>query len=115
MTESTAATARDRIAAEQAATERRIESLNARLNDILDGSELTSNDDEHDPEGSTIAFERAQVASLLGDARQELDDLEAARRRVDDGSYGICVKCGRPIGTERLDVLPAVLRCIDCS
>ncbi|WP_081830620.1 TraR/DksA family transcriptional regulator [Rhodococcus sp. UNC363MFTsu5.1] len=115
MTESAAATARDRIAAEHTATVHRIESLTARLADILDGSELTTNDDEHDPEGSTIAFERAQVASLLDDARQELEDLDAARRRVEDGSYGVCVKCGRPIGVERLDVLPAVLRCIDCS
>lgn len=115
MTKSAAATARDRIAAEHVATEHRIESLTARLNDILDGSELTANDDEHDPEGSTIAFERAQVASLLGDARQELEDLDAARQRVDAGSYGVCVKCGRPIGAERLDVLPAVLRCIDCA
>ncbi|SEM15991.1 TraR/DksA family transcriptional regulator [Rhodococcus maanshanensis] len=115
MTKSAAATARGRIAAERAATVHRIESLNARLNDILDGSELSTNDDEHDPEGSTIAFERAQVASLLGDARQDLEDLDAALRRVDDGSYGICVKCGQSIGAERLDVLPAALRCIDCS
>jgi DnaK suppressor protein len=115
MTKSAATTARERIAAEQAATVHRIESLTARLADILDGSELSTNDDEHDPEGSTIAFERAQVTSLLGDARQELEDLDAALRRVDDGSYGVCVKCGRPIGAERLDVLPAALRCIDCS
>jgi DnaK suppressor protein len=115
MTKSAAATARDRIAAEHAATVHRIESLTARLADILDGSELTTNDDEHDPEGSTIAFERAQVSSLLGDARQELDNLDAALRRVEDGSYGVCVKCGKSIGAERLDVLPAVLRCIDCS
>ncbi|TJZ79974.1 dksa/trar family transcriptional regulator [Rhodococcus oryzae] len=115
MTKSAAATARDRIAAEQAATAHRIESLTARLADILDGSELTTNDDEHDPEGSTIAFERAQVTSLLGDARQELEDLDAALRRVEVGSYGVCVKCGRPIGAERLDVLPAVVTCIDCS
>ncbi|MBP1161350.1 MULTISPECIES: TraR/DksA C4-type zinc finger protein [unclassified Rhodococcus (in: high G+C Gram-positive bacteria)] len=115
MTKSAAATARVRIAAEQAATVHRIESLTARLADILDGSELTTNDDEHDPEGSTIAFERAQVTSLIGDARQELEDLEAALRRVGDGSYGVCEKCGRAINPERLDALPAARRCIDCA
>ncbi|MFD4183997.1 TraR/DksA family transcriptional regulator [Rhodococcus sp. NPDC058514] len=115
MTKSAAATARHRIAAEQAATVHRIESLTARLADILDGSELTVNDDEHDPEGSTIAFERAQVASLLADARQDLDELTGAEHRLDAGTYGACEKCGRPIGDERLDALPAVRRCIDCA
>ncbi|TQF74752.1 dksa/trar family transcriptional regulator [Rhodococcus spelaei] len=113
--ESVTATARQRIAAERAEATHRIEFLTARLDDIIAGSHLTTDDDEHDPEGSTIAFDRAQVVGLLDDARRELDELTAAERRLEDGSYGVCEKCGRPIGTERLDALPAARRCIDCA
>jgi DnaK suppressor protein len=109
------ASARDRIATERADAAHRIDFLTARLADIVEGSHLSTDDDEHDPEGSTVAFERAQTASLLDDARRDLDELAAAERRLDAGTYGVCEKCGRPINTERLDVLPAARRCIDCA
>ena len=80
-----------------------------------DGGSGSHGLDEHDPEGSTIAFERAQVVSLLADARRELDELAAATKRIDDGTYGKCACCGEAIAAERLDALPAATRCIDCS
>lgn len=113
--ESGTATPRQRIAAERAEAVHRIDFLSARLTEIIEGSHLTTSDDEHDPEGSTIAFERAKAAALLDDARRDLDDLDAAELRLGDGSYGMCEKCGRPIGAERLDALPAAVRCIDCA
>jgi RNA polymerase-binding transcription factor DksA len=106
---------RERIAAERADATHRIEFLTARLDEIIEGSHLTTDDDEHDPEGSTVAFERAQTASLLAEARRDLDDLDAAEQRLDAGTYGVCEKCGRPISDERLDALPAARRCIDCA
>lgn len=105
----------ERVRAEYAEVERRIRSLTARFDAIVAGSEFTTDDDEHDPEGSTIAFERAQVVSLLADARRELDELAAATKRIDDGTYGKCACCGEAIAAERLDALPAATRCIDCS
>ena len=45
----------------------------------------------------------------------ELRDIEAARRRLDDGSYGICTDCGVDIGFERLHAEPEAARCIDCQ
>ncbi|PTR24200.1 TraR/DksA family transcriptional regulator [Rhodococcus sp. OK519] len=104
-----------RIEAERADVDRRIASLTARFTAILEGSEFTTDDDEHDPEGSTIAFERAQVATLLDDARREVDELDAATRRLENGTYGLCAKCGKPISEARLDALPAARTCIDCS
>lgn len=106
---------RARIDRERAATQRRIAALTARFTDIAEGSEFTTDDDEHDPEGSTIAFERAQVSALLADARQDLDDLTEAAQRLEDGTYGVCVRCGSPIAEARLDALPAATTCIDCS
>lgn len=104
-----------RIAAERADVERRIASLTARFTAIVEGSELTTNDDEHDPEGSTIAFERAQVAALLADARRDLDELDAASQRLENGTYGVCARCGKPISEARLDALPEARTCIGCA
>lgn len=104
-----------RIAAERADAERRIASLTARFAAIVEGSELTTNDDEHDPEGSTIAFERAQAAALLDDARREVDELDAAAQRLENGTYGVCARCGKPISEVRLDALPAARTCIGCA
>jgi DnaK suppressor protein len=72
-------------------------------------------DDEHDSEGSTVGFERARVGGLLERARRHVADLEAAARRVGEGSYWYCSSCGAPIGTERLDALPATQLCIICA
>jgi DnaK suppressor protein len=78
-------------------------------------AELVATDDEHDPEGHTIAFERQQVAALLRDARSRLAQLERALDRLDGGTYGRCEVCGAPIGADRLAALPAADRCISCA
>lgn len=78
-----------------------------------DGS--AGSDDEHDPEGATVAFERQHVAALLDRARTHLEAIDAALRKVDAGSYDICDICGRPIGAERLAARPAALTCVRCA
>ena len=72
-------------------------------------------DDEHDPEGATIAFERQQVAALIEDAHSQLEQIDAALARLEDGSYGICISCGKPIGAARLAARPAATTCIGCA
>lgn len=72
-------------------------------------------DDEHDPEGSTVGYERARIGALLALARQEAENLTAALERVADGSYGRCDRCGMDIGKERLIALPAATRCVLCA
>jgi len=46
---------------------------------------------------------------------REIREIEAAKARMDDGSYGICRECGRDIGFERLLAQPTALRCRDCQ
>lgn len=82
---------------------------------IVAASESSNADDEHDPEGATIAFERQQVRALLNQARRTRDDLESALRRLDEGGYGTCERCGGPIGTERLQARPTAPTCIACA
>ena len=72
-------------------------------------------DDEHDPEGATLAFERQHVAALAQAARERLADIDAALARVADGSYGTCQACGQPIGAERLAARPMARTCIGCT
>lgn len=108
-------TARAALVDARTATLRRIASLGAQHDAIVEGSRWTTDDDEHDPEGSTIAFERAAVASMSRDARDELDELDAAEQRIEDGTYGRCERCGRAIGEPRLEALPTARRCITCT
>jgi DnaK suppressor protein len=75
----------------------------------------TTGDDEHDPEGATIGFERAQAMALLAQARDRLDALDAALARLDSGQYGVCVSCGQPIPAERLEARPDATRCVRCA
>jgi DnaK suppressor protein len=82
---------------------------------IVEASESSNADDEHDPEGATIAFEREQIAALLSQSRSSLGDLDRALARVEDGSYGICQTCGQPIAPERLEARPAATTCITCA
>jgi RNA polymerase-binding transcription factor DksA len=72
-------------------------------------------DDEHDPEGATIAFERAQLASVLGLSERDLAEVDAALARVEAGTYGRCERCGVPISPARLDARPTARRCITCA
>ena len=102
-----------RLDAERQRLAAQVEALTRDFDEIVEASALVAADDEHDPDGSTIAFERAQVAALLRRARAALAALDDARKRLDDGTYGTCEQCGRPIVAERLHALPAATSCID--
>jgi RNA polymerase-binding transcription factor DksA len=104
-----------RLAVRRTETLDLIEALGRRRGGIIESSAYTSSDDEHDPEGVTVAFERAQVAGLLEQARAELRALDAADERLAAGTYGTCGRCRDPIAAERLDALPAVTTCIRCA
>ena len=107
--------ARERLAAGRADALVRLNGLERELAGIIESSGAAGADDEHDPEGATIAFERQHVAALLGQARQQLAEIDAALRRVAAGGYGRCDKCGQPIGTDRLAARPAARTCIGCA
>ena len=47
--------------------------------------------------------------------RRELDDIEAALRRIDEGSYGRCEACGGPMGLQRIRAIPEARFCLSCS
>ncbi|WP_085916533.1 MULTISPECIES: TraR/DksA family transcriptional regulator [Pseudonocardia] len=103
------------VAAERTRVDDRVASLRHELASLAEEQSLTSHDDEHDPEGVTIAVQRAQLQGLLAAAEQDRADLDDAARRIADGSYGACARCGGPIAAERLEALPATRTCIGCA
>lgn len=100
---------------EEVQTIARMDALTSEFDDIVRMSTGANADDEHDPEGSTLAFERARVSALLSDARTYLQELERAQGRIADGTYGACERCGTVIPRDRLTALPATRRCIRCQ
>jgi RNA polymerase-binding transcription factor DksA len=109
------AAVRDLIVAERDRTLAQITELTRDWDGIVESSAGVAVDDEHDPEGATIAFERAQVHGLLDRARGRLADLGRALELLDAGGYGVCEDCRRPIGAERLAARPAATTCIACA
>jgi DnaK suppressor protein len=106
---------RTRLKAALDGTAARIAALERDWTGIVDASALGAVDDEHDPEGATIGFERAQVDALLVAARARREDLERALERLETGTYGTCESCGGFIGAERLDARPDASLCIKCA
>jgi RNA polymerase-binding transcription factor DksA len=82
---------------------------------IVDASRDSNADDEHDPEGATIAFERSQVHALVRQAEAHLAEVDAAFERLAAGEYGVCEACGRPIAPTRLEVRPTARTCVACA
>jgi RNA polymerase-binding transcription factor len=99
----------------QRRTTERLAALTGDYAGIVEASKDSNADDEHDPEGATIAFERSQVGTLVEDARHQLAEIEAARGRLADGTYGTCEECGGPIGEGRLEARPTARTCIRCA
>jgi DnaK suppressor protein len=102
------------LAAERQQVERRLTLLGETVREFVDASRDTNADDEHDPEGATIAFERSQVATLVRQARHQLDEIDAALARLDAGRYGVCERCGGAIAPGRLEARPAARTCVRC-
>jgi RNA polymerase-binding transcription factor DksA len=87
----------------------------ARLADIRATRASGSDDDEHDPEGETLSAQWSQAEGLRVGLADELTELDRAIERAASGAYGICARCGRPIGEERLAARPTADLCIDCA
>ena len=94
---------------------RRVAGVTEELASIVHAATDVATDDEHDPEGHTIAWERQQLAALLADAEATIERIDAALARIDDGHYGSCTQCGASIADARLELLPATATCVECA
>lgn len=106
---------REVLGEERRSTMSRLAALTGDCHALVEASEGSNADDEHDPEGATIAFERSQLDALVRQGRDHVAEIDAALARLDDGTYGTCEDCARPITPGRLQARPTARTCIDCA
>jgi RNA polymerase-binding transcription factor DksA len=99
---------------ERRRTLERLHRLTSDYAGIVAASADSNADDEHDPEGATIAFERSQVSALVAAAQRHLTEIDAACDRLAQGRYGVCERCGEPIAPARLQARPVARACVAC-
>ena len=107
--------------------QRQLEDERSRLTEVIREIEAeqeevrlseTSSERSPDPntaEGGSLAFEMEKELSLAQNAKDLLGKVEEALGRIDEGSYGACVDCGRPVPVARLDALPYTKYCVECA
>ena len=66
-------------------------------------------------EGDAEIFEREKNSALIAVLDKRMEDIDAALKSMDAGSYGICNRCGKPIEPERLEVKPDATLCLKCQ
>ena len=79
------------------------------------GDLVSSSVDNHLGDMATATFDRELDYTLEGNAEQVLRAIDSALARMEDGTYGRCQNCGKPISPERLEAIPWTTRCIDCK
>ena len=93
--------------------EARLHSLNQRIDEIEEDLRTAPSADFEEQATET---EGDQVLEgVEGSARVEAQQIHAALKRIEDGTYGECVTCGEGISEQRLDALPYALQCINCA
>lgn len=108
-------TLRGHLAGDREKTRLLIEQIGEQMSAFMSARRDISTDDEHDPEGPTLAFERSQSSAILEQSKQHLADIDAALLRLDLGTYGLCTACHNEIGVGRLQVRPQASLCIHCA
>ncbi|MCI4011075.1 TraR/DksA C4-type zinc finger protein [Brevibacterium sp. ZH18] len=106
---------RELLGEEARETQALIDSLTSNIDDLSSAREGDNSDDEHDPEGSTLAFERSQADAVLIQSRDRLTQIAEALERLDDGTFGTCTSCGQAIPAVRLEVRPYTPMCVACA
>lgn len=101
-----------RLEAQRADLRARLILLVRDMDGFIEASRDSNADDEHDPEGQTIAFERAQLGAVTDQVRNHLSEIDAALERVADGTFGVCGVCRQAIDPERLEVRPTARQCV---
>jgi DnaK suppressor protein len=71
--------------------------------------------DNHLADSATVTFTREMDYSLEENAGHVLAAIDEALRKIDDGTFGLCARCGQPIAEERLEAMPYATKCIDCK
>lgn len=88
------------------------------LHDDTPGSREESQEmplDNHLAENASDTLDREIDYTLGENSEHVLAEIDTALRRIDEGTYGTCERCGKPVGEERLEAIPSATQCIDCK
>ena len=95
--------------------ERERDELRGRLSELGFGE---SGGLEYDPnfaDSSQVTAERGEAEALATTLKEQLEEVETALKRIDEGKYGICDTCGQQINPARLEAMPAAHQCVECA
>ncbi len=92
-----------------------ISELDADLSKSLEDTSGESPYDQHMAETATATLDREIDLTLQENAKATLGKIDRALHKLEDGSYGQCDKCGKPIGEGRLEIAPYATLCVDCK
>lgn len=106
---------RPRLLADRREVEGALRAATAQLAALMASQRDVAADDEHDPEGPTTSLQMQESRAMLRQAQQHLSEVDAALRRVDAGTYGVCESCGRAIAPARLEARPFARYCVACA
>lgn len=104
-----------RLRSEQTALRTELARQGAALDDVREARSDASADDEHDPDGPTLSAEWSTMSGVHSELAERLVGIDRALQRIEDGTYGVCLRRGEPIGRARLEARPAATLCIDCA
>jgi len=77
--------------------------------------EPASAGDEDLVDAAADIYERSKALSFIYSLQEKLGQLNHAIEKIENGSYGICEMCGRPIPAERLEIVPETTLCVKCA
>jgi len=83
--------------------------------DVDDGELSNAAGDQHLADHATEMVDREVDESLEENAEAIVQEIDAALGRIDDGTYGTCLRCGNPIPEERLVAVPYAVLCVTCK
>ena len=89
--------------------------LSQEIPTVAEAAEPTSDDRQITAANAPVIGEIKDVQNGVADIKtHRLRQVLAALQSMDDGTYGICIRCGKPIDPRRLDADPAAMTCMDC-
>lgn len=89
------------------------ERLAAQIDALVAGGDAGPAFDDNFADSGQVAAEQGENKVLAGQLREQLAEVDHALAKFDDGSYGQCEACGKPIAEPRLEAMPATRYCID--
>ena len=106
---------RDALLHERDRVQRALENLHNENPGSVEDETGDETQDQHLGDAATAMHDRSLDYTLEDNEEHLLASIDDALKRIEDGTYGICTNCGRPISEERLEALPWAELCIDCA